>query len=121
MRQLYAAGCDVKLMYGYAGQRVRNNFAARTGRGYMPVHTTGKDTNEDGLIDLYTHQKELLISGHYGKSTHTRLVVTGSSNYNQDGIRGDEEIFLIRNRLPAWNAYIDGLHADVEARSSRPA
>ena len=73
----------------------------------MPVHTTGMDTNEDGLIDLYTHQKELLISGHYGKSTHTRLVVTGSSNYNKDGIRGDEEIFLIKNRLPAWKAYIN--------------
>ncbi len=106
MRQLYAAGCDVKLMYGYAAHGVRNNFAVRTGRGYLPVHTTGMDTNKDGLIDLYTHQKELLISGHYGKRTHTRLVVTGSSNYNQDGIRGDEEIFLIRNRLPAWNAYI---------------
>jgi phosphatidylserine/phosphatidylglycerophosphate/cardiolipin synthase-like enzyme len=106
MRRLYAAGCDVKLMYGYAGQGVRNTFASRTMRGYMPVHTTGKDTNEDGLIDLYTHQKELLISGHYGKSTHTRVVVTGSSNYNKDGIRGDEEIFKIRNRLPAWKDYI---------------
>jgi phosphatidylserine/phosphatidylglycerophosphate/cardiolipin synthase-like enzyme len=106
MRQLYGAGCDVKLQYGFAGESVRNTFAARTGRGFMPVHTTGKDTNEDGLIDLYTHQKELLISGHYAKSTHTRLVVTGSSNYNKDGIRGDEEIFLIKNRLPAWKAYI---------------
>jgi len=65
-----------------------------------------EDETKDGLIDLYTHQKELLISGHYAKSTHTRLVVTGSSNYNRDGIRGDEEIFLIKNRLPAWKAYI---------------
>jgi phosphatidylserine/phosphatidylglycerophosphate/cardiolipin synthase-like enzyme len=106
MRRLYAAGCDVKLQYGYGGEGVRNTFASRTGRGFIPVHTTGKDTNEDGLIDLYTHQKELLISGHYGKSTHARLVVTGSSNYNRDGIRGDEEIFQIKNRLPAWKDYI---------------
>jgi phosphatidylserine/phosphatidylglycerophosphate/cardiolipin synthase-like enzyme len=107
VRQLYAAGCDVKLQYGFAGANVRATFASKTPRGYIPVHTTGKDTNEDGLIDLYTHQKELLISGHYGKSTHTRLVVTGSSNYNKDGIRGDEEIFLIKNRLPAWKDYIN--------------
>ena len=53
MRQLYGRGCDVKLQYGFAGESVRNTFAARTGRGFMPVHTTGKDTNEDGLIDLY--------------------------------------------------------------------
>ena len=105
-RRLYAAGCDVKLMYGFAGRSVRDTFASRTHRGFIPVHTTGKDTNEDGLLDLYTHQKELLISGHYGKSTHTRLVVTGSSNYNREGIRGDEEIFFIQNRLPAWNDYI---------------
>jgi phosphatidylserine/phosphatidylglycerophosphate/cardiolipin synthase-like enzyme len=107
IRQLYARGCDVKLQYGYAGANVRATFASKTSRGYIPVHTTGKDTNEDGLIDLYTHQKELLISGHYGKSTHTRLVVTGSSNYNKDGIRGDEEIFLIKNRFGAWKDYIN--------------
>jgi phosphatidylserine/phosphatidylglycerophosphate/cardiolipin synthase-like enzyme len=107
IRQLYASGCNVQLMYGFAGANVRQTFATRTARGYIPVHTTGYDTNEDGLIDKYTHQKELLVSGHYGKSTHTRLVVTGSSNWNTDGTRGDEEIFQIRNRSTAWHDYID--------------
>lgn len=106
IRRLYAAGCDVKLMYGYAGESVRNTFADKTERGYIPVHTTGMDTNEDGLIDLYTHQKELLISGHYGKRTDARLVVTGSSNYNREGLRGDEAIFVIKNRGAAWHDYI---------------
>jgi phosphatidylserine/phosphatidylglycerophosphate/cardiolipin synthase-like enzyme len=106
-RELYGRGCDVKLQYGFAGASVRDTFAAKTNRGYIPVHTTGKDTNEDGLIDLYTHQKELLISGHYGKSTHMRMVVTGSSNYNTDGVRGDEEILLIKNRFGAWKSYIN--------------
>jgi phosphatidylserine/phosphatidylglycerophosphate/cardiolipin synthase-like enzyme len=32
------------------------------------------------------------------------MVVTGSSNWNIDGMRGDEEIFLIRKNL-AYNAY----------------
>jgi phosphatidylserine/phosphatidylglycerophosphate/cardiolipin synthase-like enzyme len=107
VRRLYAAGCDVKLMYGFAGADVRRTFATRTKRGFIPVHTTGFDTNEDGLIDKYTHQKELLISGHYGKNTHTRLVVTGSSNWNQDGARGDEEIFQIKNQSLAWHDYIN--------------
>jgi phosphatidylserine/phosphatidylglycerophosphate/cardiolipin synthase-like enzyme len=104
-RLLYAHGCDVKLMYGFAGHQVRDTFATRSKRGFMPVHTTGMDTNDDGFIDLYTHQKELLISGHYGKSTHANVVVTGSSNWNRDGIRGDEEIFMIKNRLGAWHDY----------------
>ena len=119
IRRLYAAGCDVKLMYGFAGANVRSTFATSTARGYIPVHTTGMDTNDDGLIDLYTHQKELLISGHYGKSTHTRLVVTGSSNWNKDGIRGDEEIFLIKNRLGAWNQYIADFSRMWEKFSTR--
>jgi phosphatidylserine/phosphatidylglycerophosphate/cardiolipin synthase-like enzyme len=107
VRSLYAKGCDVKLMYGFAGASVRNTFANRTSRGFMPVHTTGFDTNEDGLIDLYTHQKELLISGRYGKSRHMLMVVTGSSNWNDEGIHGDEEIFQIKHRSGAWHDYIN--------------
>jgi phosphatidylserine/phosphatidylglycerophosphate/cardiolipin synthase-like enzyme len=107
VRSLYGQGCDVKLMYGFAGQTVRNSFATRSRRGFMPVHTTGKDTNDDGFIDLYTHQKELLISGHYGRSRHTRMVVTGSSNWNVGGVRGDEEILRIKNRAGAWHDYIN--------------
>lgn len=96
IRSLYANGCDVRLLYGYAGEDVRGTFDNRTPRGYIPVHTTGYDTNEDGFIDLYTHQKELMISGNYGSDRSTRLVVTGSSNYNDEGLKGDEEIFVIK-------------------------
>jgi len=105
VRGLFGQGCDVQLMYGVSGASVRDEFATRSARGFMPVHTTGMDTNDDGFIDLYTHQKELLISGHYGRSRHTRLVVTGSSNYNTDGIRGDEELFQIKNRVGAYRSY----------------
>jgi phosphatidylserine/phosphatidylglycerophosphate/cardiolipin synthase-like enzyme len=119
VRQMYAAGCDVKLQYGFGGASVRDTFASRTKRGYLPVHTTGMDTNDDGLIDLYTHQKELLISGHYGKSTHARIVVTGSSNWNTDGVRGDEEIFLIKNRIRTWNEYIADFQRMWEKFSTR--
>jgi phosphatidylserine/phosphatidylglycerophosphate/cardiolipin synthase-like enzyme len=106
IRQLYAAGCDVKVMYGISGASVRQVFKNQTGRGYLPVHTTGYDTNEDGFIDLYTHQKELLISGNFGKHPGTKMVVTGSSNWNIDGLRGDEEIFEIR-RPRAYAQYIN--------------
>ncbi|CUR60949.1 putative phospholipase D-like protein [metagenome] len=96
IRSLFAQGCDVKLMYGFAGESVRNTFATKTPRGYIPVHTTGYDTNEDEFIDLYTHQKELLISGNYGKKRGTKMVVTGSSNWNPEGLKGDEEILSMK-------------------------
>ncbi|WP_191908038.1 phospholipase D-like domain-containing protein [Nocardioides cynanchi] len=106
IRALYAAGCDVKLMYGISGASVRAVFKNSTQRGYIPVHTTGYDTNLDGFIDLYTHQKELLISGNFGKNRGTKMVVTGSSNWNIDGLRGDEEIFEMR-RARAYAQYIN--------------
>jgi len=116
MRQLYAAGCDVKLMYGFAGESVRNTFANRVKRGYMPIHTTGYDTDFDGFIDLYTHQKELLIDGNYGGDSSSRIVVTGSSNWNDDGMRGDEEIFTI-NLGGQYSDYIDNFRFIWEHRS----
>ncbi|HET8561874.1 MAG TPA: phospholipase D-like domain-containing protein [Marmoricola sp.] len=104
VRSLLAHGCHVQLMYGMAGRAVRSVFTKKTRRGYLPVHTDGYDTNGDGVIDLYSHQKELLISGHYGKDRSHRLVLTGSSNWNNDGLTGDEELFTI-NRHSAYKAY----------------
>lgn len=118
IRSLYANGCDVRLMYGYAGEKVRATFANKTKRGYIPVHTTGYDTNEDGFIDLYTHQKQLLINGNYGTDHSTRMVVTGSSNWNDEGLKGDEEIFLIK--LPgAYKNYANNFNWMYKYRSTR--
>jgi phosphatidylserine/phosphatidylglycerophosphate/cardiolipin synthase-like enzyme len=118
IRSLYANGCDIRLMYGYAGEKVRATFATKTKRGYVPVHTTGYDTDEDGFIDLYTHQKELLISGHYGSDHSKKMVVTGSSNWQDEGLRGDEEIFLIK-RGAAYKDYARNFNWMYKYRSSR--
>ncbi|MGH3414750.1 MAG: phospholipase D-like domain-containing protein [Marmoricola sp.] len=104
LRYLYAHGCHVQLMYGFGGAKVRNILAGKTRHGYVPVRSNGYDTNGDGELDLYSHQKELMISGHYGSQSKYRMVVTGSSNYNKYGLTGDEILFLI-HRHPAYNAY----------------
>lgn len=118
IRQLYAEGCDVRVMYGFGGEAVRDTFASRTPRGYVPVHTTGYDTNEDGFLDLYTHQKELLVSGNYGGDRSTRMVVTGSSNWNNQGLRGDELIFTAK-KTGAYRDYIDNFRWMWAERSHR--
>lgn len=94
-RNLYAKGCDVKIQVGFASHSVRDVFAQSTSRGRVPVRSTGFDTNGDGEIDLYSHQKELEINGHYGSQKNKKLVVTGSSNYQAGGQYGDELIFVI--------------------------
>lgn len=96
VRQLYAQGCDVKVMYGTASKLVRDEFAKKTPRGALPVHVDGYDTNYDGLIDLYGHLKVLTIGGHWGKDRSARYTWTGSSNWGNSGLRGDEVIFRIK-------------------------
>jgi phosphatidylserine/phosphatidylglycerophosphate/cardiolipin synthase-like enzyme len=96
IRQLYAQGCDVKLIYGLAGKSVREVFATKTKRGYIPVHVNGYDTDYDGLIDLYNHQKIITISGNWGRVANSEYTWTGSSNWNNAGAKGDEIIFRIK-------------------------
>jgi hypothetical protein len=105
-RDLYAQGCDVKIMVGYAGAKVRNVFASRTKRGLMPTRSTGFDTDEDSEVDLYSHEKILLINGNYDGVRGRKVVVTGSSNYQHGGQYGDELILrAYNNRL--YRQYAD--------------
>jgi len=126
LRNLYAAGCDVKVMYGKGGASVRQALGVRTKRGYVPAHTNGYDTNDDGEVDLYTHQKELIISGNYGKDRSTSLVVTGSSNYQDAGLRGDDEIFQIRSfgvlgqYMRNWKFIWDNRSRPIRTVNGRP-
>jgi len=78
-----------------AGKRVRQVFANRTKRGFVPVRSNGFDTNGDGVIDLYTHQKLLEVNGHFGNRRGAKVVWTGSSNFQDSGKNGDEILFRI--------------------------
>lgn len=92
-RDLYQQGCDVRIMVGFAGGKVRRVFAAPTSRGLMPVRSTGFDTDYDGEIDLYSHTKIITINGNYDGRRDRKVVVTGSSNFQHGGQYGDELIF----------------------------
>ncbi len=105
IRRLHRDGCDVRLLYGFGGGLVRSTLKRTTDRGKVPIKSTGYDTDFDGFLDLYTHQKELLISGHFGKERDKTLVVTGSSNWTTQGLRGDEEIFSL-NKPGAMRHYL---------------
>ncbi|MEO9325979.1 phospholipase D-like domain-containing protein [Nocardioides sp. C4-1] len=114
LRDLYAEGCDVKIMIGYANGVIQRVFGARTARGFVPVRSTGFDTPDsngdyDGEIDLYSHAKILTINGIYEGKRNRRIIVTGSSNYQAGGQYGDELILkvdsarLYNQYLAHWN------------------
>lgn len=93
---LWAAGCDVKVMHGSASAEVRDAITRDTPRGRVPIRSNGFDEDGDGVIDRYTHHKYLVISGNYAKNRSENRIYTGSSNWAASGLRGDEVIFRAR-------------------------
>jgi len=92
---LWRSGCDVKLQIGFIGGNVRRILLTPTARGVMPVRSTGYDTDKDDVIDLYSHEKILLVHGNYNGAPGQNMVVTGSSNYQNGGQYGDELILRL--------------------------
>ncbi len=111
-KALYDAGCDVKLLAGLIPKGIKAILYAPTGRGRVPLRSTAYDTAaaEGGIdekYDLYSHKKVTLIHGHYGSYTGQRIVVNGSSNFQDGGQYGDE-IFFRQTALPKmYESYIE--------------
>jgi phosphatidylserine/phosphatidylglycerophosphate/cardiolipin synthase-like enzyme len=107
LRHLYADGCGVKVMWALAGGEMKKTIGAKTPRGQVPRHANGYNTDCDELrqVDMYSHQKYMTISGHYGDDRSASLVFTGSSNWTHSGISGDEMILRATGRrlVKQWN------------------
>lgn len=93
LRAMYARGCNIRVLYGLMGFPVKRKLGAVTSRGRIPLRSTGYDYNEDGDVDRYTHQKYLTVKGNWGGRKGVSVVFTGSSNWSNKGLGGDEIVF----------------------------
>ncbi|WP_242665276.1 MULTISPECIES: phospholipase D-like domain-containing protein [unclassified Nocardioides] len=111
LRNLYAQGCDVRVMWALGGSGMKDVLGRSTPRGEAPRHADGYNTDCDELheVDMYSHQKYLTISGHYGDDRSASYVFTGSSNWTPSGISGDELILRAQgpNLVKQWNKNFD--------------
>ena len=111
LRQLYAEGCNVKVMWSLAGAEMKREIGTPTPRGTVPRRADGYNTDCDVLqeVDMYSHQKYMTISGRYGKDRRASYVFTGSSNWTAQGISGDEMILRARGLrlVRQWNHNFD--------------
>lgn len=96
---LAGAGCNVKVMLGVGvGRQVasvlrRGHVAYRGAHPHRPA----------------THQKLMIVSGHYGRHTNASYVWTGSHNWTDRSLRNDEVTLRIAGARQVA-AYLDDFH-----------
>jgi phosphatidylserine/phosphatidylglycerophosphate/cardiolipin synthase-like enzyme len=102
------AGCDVRVLLSDGGGRVYRHLKA----GGALVKSADLDLNgnpddgfEDSGYELFTHEKYMLLSGGYGKSSSTYQVWTGSENWSSLAMMNDEVTIRIPSKA-AYNGYL---------------
>lgn len=106
MVALDRAGCDVRVVYGAPSRLVRDYLMNSARHGGIKLWDSRYDRDEDGLFDLRTHEKYMLINGVYGSNHSAWRVHTGSQNWGRGTLHnGDENTLTIASRA-AYQQYL---------------
>ncbi len=98
-------GCDVSVVYGAPSHTVVDILKRSARRGGVRLWDSRHDLNRDGVADLRTHQKYMLINGVYGADTSSWRVHTGSQNWGGTLMNGDDVTINIVGRM-AYGQYL---------------
>lgn len=103
VRSLYNQGCHVRILYGFMSYGVYRILHAGTG-SRMSVRRTV--FSSDGYTAyLYSHFKNIAVSGNVAGVPNARVSWTGSNNFTNDGTHFDEVMLRI-NSASVYDAYI---------------
>ncbi len=94
LRQLYQAGCNIKIVYALMGNRVLQ-VVRHTSRGAIPIQQIVSDFDADGVYDRYLHAKVMTVSGYYKNDRSARVAWQGSENWSGLAKISDEQGFKI--------------------------
>ena len=103
------AGCQVEVIYtgSETDPEVLSALKQSGGRnGGITLHDASKDTDGDGVVDYYVHDKYFTIDGNYAGDTSTKAVFTGSANFANNALHYNNEIML---KIVDNTAYADYL------------
>ncbi|MGZ4783560.1 MAG: phospholipase D-like domain-containing protein [Oryzihumus sp.] len=111
LRTMWDRGCNIRLVYTLLGNKTRDLFRQKTGRGPLPMKQIVQDFDGDGVYDRYLHMKAMAISGVYAGDTSTNVTWMGSSNWTALSLNSDEmgmRTFKapIRERYTKWIDYL---------------
>jgi len=92
VRDLWRAGCDIRVGYTVVGVDVGRAMRAPGARGRLPMRHLVQDRNDDGQFDNYFHMKTMTIVGHIGKKRSSYATFNGSANWSSVSARSDENM-----------------------------
>jgi phosphatidylserine/phosphatidylglycerophosphate/cardiolipin synthase-like enzyme len=96
--QLSKRGCDVRVIHSDGGGYVVGKLRANG----VKVRTASYDRNDNGTVDMYTHEKYMILSGNLGGKAGWH-VWTGSQNWSDVALNGDE----VTMHIPRRGAYYE--------------
>jgi hypothetical protein len=100
VRSLYAHGCYVRVLYSFMSFKVFKKLERGTGSRMSVRRTIFSHDNKTAYV--YSHFKNIDISGHVGSDRSARVVYTGSNNFTNDGLRAFDEVIV---RIASGSAY----------------
>jgi hypothetical protein len=96
--QMANHGCRIKILYGQSSPRVTGLLRWHDRRGRISVRGTAFDRDFDGEADLFAHAKYMTLRGRWKDDRTSWVTWTGSSNWSDGGLRGDELVFRIKGK-----------------------
>lgn len=103
VRQLYNQGCYVKVLYSFMSYGVFKILRRGAGASRMVVRRTLFSHNgRTGYV--YSHYKNIAVSGNVRGNGAARVAWTGSNNFTDEGTRFDEVMMRIAS-VSAFNSY----------------
>jgi phosphatidylserine/phosphatidylglycerophosphate/cardiolipin synthase-like enzyme len=116
---LQNGGCDVTVIMANASPVFKNILLRpAAGNRVIKLYDSLIDTNHNGVADKFSHNKYLLVSGNFERSTHDHYVLAGSQNYTKPSLRNGDEIQIGIFSSENYNRYNDNFK-DIIANGSR--
>ena len=103
VRRMYGAGCHVHVLYSFMSYGVFKILRHGTG-ARMTVRRT-LFSHDGHTAYVYSHFKNISVSGHVGGDRSAKIVWTGSNNFTNDGTHFDEVMMRIASSA-AYAQYV---------------
>ncbi|MGH3444485.1 MAG: phospholipase D-like domain-containing protein [Nocardioidaceae bacterium] len=116
VRSLWAHGCWIHILYSFMGHGIFHTLTEHTNRRMVVLRTLFPHENTD-VAKIYSHMKNIAVSGHTADDTSTWVVWTGSNNFTNMGVHSDEVMMRVPFR-DVYRKYVHHWHYIAHTMSS---